>query len=171
MTETTSDNDRPTREFTITRVFDAPRALVFQAWTDPRHVARWFGPRGLTTPLSTIDMDVQPGGEWRLRMVGDADGAEYPVFFACREVVAPERLVLAVPVPDDVRAETGEALLTVTFADLGDKTEMTFHLAGIAAGPESAGLEQGWSSSFDRMAEHLADSAADTAADSTEPAR
>ncbi|WP_326558957.1 SRPBCC family protein [Micromonospora sp. NBC_01796] len=167
MTETTSHSGQPTREFTITRVFDAPRALVFQAWTDPQHVARWFGPRGLTTPLSTIDMDVRPGGQWRLRMIGDEDGAEYPVVFACREVVAPERLVLAVPVPDDARAETEEALVTVTFADLGDKTEMTFHLAGIAAGPESAGLEEGWSSSFERMAEHLTG----TSADSTAPNR
>src|SRR4051812_47888443 len=64
------------RELTITRVLDAPRRLVFQAWTDPAHVAAWFGPRGFTTPASTIAMDVRPGGTWRATMIRDDGGAE-----------------------------------------------------------------------------------------------
>ncbi|MEV4517566.1 SRPBCC domain-containing protein [Dactylosporangium sp. NPDC049525] len=155
MTETSAANSTPTGGFTITRVFEAPRRLVFRAWTDPRQLARWFGPAGVTTPLSTVSMDVRPGGVWQLRMIDDADGAEYPVTFTCREVVEPERLVLSTPVPAGPDAVTGEALLTVTFAELGDWTEMTFHVSGLAVSEENVGLECGWSSSFQRLAEHL----------------
>lgn len=59
----TKPASRPTREFTITRVFDAPRELVFRAWTDPEQLTRWFGPRGVTTPRSSIETDVRPGGD------------------------------------------------------------------------------------------------------------
>src|SRR5438093_9715892 len=81
------------REFTITRVFDAPRELVWKAWTDPEQVARWFGPRGISTPRSTITMDVRPGGTFALTMIGDDDGKEYPSGGTFLEVVEPERLV------------------------------------------------------------------------------
>ena len=155
MAETSAANGAPTREFTITRVFEAPRRVVFRAWTDPRQIAKWFGPVGVTTPLSNVSMDVRPGGVWQLRMIDDADGAEYPVTFTCREVVEPERLVLSTRVPTRPGAVTGEALLTVTFAELGDRTEMTFHVSGLAVSEENAGLESGWSSSFDRLAAHL----------------
>ncbi|MEV4753542.1 SRPBCC domain-containing protein [Micromonospora sp. NPDC049559] len=146
----------PTREFTITRVFDAPRRLVFEAWTDPRHIAQWFGPVGVTTPLSSISMDVRPGGIWQLPMIDDVDGTEYPVTFTCREVVEPERLVLTTRVRPGSGTLPDEAVLTVTFAELGDRTEMTFHVCGLAASEENAELENGWSSSFDRLAERLA---------------
>src|SRR2546423_4784375 len=81
------------REFTITRVFDAPRDLVWKAWTDPEHVARWFGPRGFSTPLSTVTMDVRPGGTFEFTMVSDDDGNEIPSGGTFLEVVEPERLV------------------------------------------------------------------------------
>ena len=64
------------QEFTITRVFDAPRELVWKAWTDPEQVARWYGPRGFSTPRSTITMDVRRGGTFALTMVDDNDGTE-----------------------------------------------------------------------------------------------
>jgi uncharacterized protein YndB with AHSA1/START domain len=153
--ETSTTNGIPTWEFTITRVFEAPRRLVFKAWTDPRQIAEWFGPAGVTTPLSTVSMDVRRGGVWQLHMIDDASGAEYPVTFTCREVVEPERLVLSSRVPTGPGATTREALLTVTFAEIGDRTEMTFHVAGLAVGEENAGLETGWSSSFERLAEQL----------------
>jgi uncharacterized protein YndB with AHSA1/START domain len=66
------------REFTITRVFDAPRELVWRAWTDPEHMSRWFGPHGFTTPLATVTMDVRPGGTFEFTMVSDDDGNEIP---------------------------------------------------------------------------------------------
>ena len=82
---TTSD-----RELVLSRVFDAPRELVFRAWTDPRHVAEWWGPNGFTTTLH--EMDVRPGGVWRFVMHGP-DGVDYPNLAVFHEVVPPERLV------------------------------------------------------------------------------
>ena len=84
------------REFTITRVFDAPRELVWKAWTDPEHVAAWFGPRSITTPLTTITMDVRPGGDWSLTMFYGAERREIHWHGEYRDVVEPERLVFTI---------------------------------------------------------------------------
>jgi len=133
------------QEFTITRVYDAPRELVWRAWTDPDHVASWFGPRGITTPRSTITMDVRPGGTFELTMVSDNDGTEYPSGGTFLEVVEPERLVW--------RDRDVNMTVTVTFADLGDQTEMTCHVVGETGGAEAY---EGWSTMFDKLAESLA---------------
>jgi uncharacterized protein YndB with AHSA1/START domain len=133
------------REFTITRVFDAPRELVWKAWTDPDHVARWFGPRGFTTPRSTVTMDVRPGGTFEVTMVSDDDGAEYPAGGTFLEVVEPERLAW--------RDRNIDLLVTVTLADLGDQTEMTCHVVGETGGAEAY---DGWSTMFAKLAESLA---------------
>ncbi len=130
------------REFTITRVFDAPRELVWQAWTDPEHVARWFGPRGITTPWSTITMDVRPGGTFELTMVSDDDGTEYPSGGTFLEVVEPERLVW--------RDRDIDMTVTITFTDLGGRTEMTCHVVGETGGAEAY---DGWSTMFDKLAD------------------
>ena len=81
------------RTFTITRVYDAPREDVFNAWIDPDRLARWFGPRGVHTPRETISIEPAVGGELRLTMVDDASGAEYPALFRFTQLVAPELLV------------------------------------------------------------------------------
>jgi uncharacterized protein YndB with AHSA1/START domain len=78
------------REIVITRIFDAPRELVWEAMTDPRQVVHWWGPRGFTTTIEV--MDVRPGGEWRHVMRGP-DGTEYPNRSVFKEVVKPERIV------------------------------------------------------------------------------
>ena len=85
-------SSRPTadREIATSRVFDAPRDLVWEAWTDPKHLARWYGPNGFT--VTTHEMDVRPGGVWRLTMHGP-DGTDYPNLTRYVEVVRPERLV------------------------------------------------------------------------------
>jgi uncharacterized protein YndB with AHSA1/START domain len=140
-----AENPNIDREFTITRVFDAPRELVWKAWTDPEHVARWFGPRGITTPASTIHMDVRPGGTFALTMVGDDDGAKYPSGGTFVEVEEPERLVW--------RDRDIDLMVTITFADLGDRTEMTCHVAGKTGGAQAY---DGWSTMFDKLAESLA---------------
>jgi uncharacterized protein YndB with AHSA1/START domain len=140
------------REITIHRVFDAPRDLVFHAWTQPEHLAHWYGPVGTTTPLATISMDVRPGGTWRACMVDNDNGAEYPTGGEFHEVVEPERLVFTWGEPggDEV------GLVTVTFEDLGGKTAMTFHLAGLPDNTElHRNVNAGWSSAFDRLATHL----------------
>jgi uncharacterized protein YndB with AHSA1/START domain len=78
------------RELVITRVFDAPRELVWKAWTDPKHIAQWWGPKGFTTRVE--QMDFRPGGIWRYVMCSP-DGTEYPVNGVFREVVPSERIV------------------------------------------------------------------------------
>jgi uncharacterized protein YndB with AHSA1/START domain len=133
------------QEFTITRVYDAPRELLWKAWTDPDHVARWFGPRGITTPRSTITMDVRPGGSFELTMVSDDDGTEYPSGGTFLEVVEPERLVWQ---DRDIGLT-----VTITFTDLGDQTEMTCHVVGETGGEEAY---DGWSTMFDKLGELLA---------------
>jgi uncharacterized protein YndB with AHSA1/START domain len=133
------------QEFTITRVFDAPRDLVWKAWTDPDQVARWFGPRSISTPRSTITMDVRPGGTFELTMVSDDDGTEYPSGGMFLEVEEPERLVW--------RDRDIDLLVTITFVDLGGRTEMTCHVAGRTGGAEAY---DGWSTMFDKLADLLA---------------
>ena len=130
------------REITITRIFDAPRDLVWKAWTEPERLATWWGKRGWSTPLSTITMDVRPGGVFRLTSVSDEDGREMPLEAVYRDVVEPERLAF------------GAA--TVTFTDLGDgRTEMTFHTTVEMTAETRDAAEGGISSAFDRLAEHL----------------
>src|SRR3954464_6742963 len=79
----------PAREIGITRVFDAPRELVFKMWTDPKHVAQWWGPQGFMT--TTYKMDVKAGGVWRFAMHGP-DGRDYENQITYVEVVEPERI-------------------------------------------------------------------------------
>src|ERR1700722_7233031 len=80
----------------LTRLFDAPRDLVFKAWTDPKHLAQWFGPHGFTNPVCEVDL--RPGGIWRHVMRGP-DGNDYPMISIFQEVLPPERLVFTSYVP------------------------------------------------------------------------
>jgi uncharacterized protein YndB with AHSA1/START domain len=155
MTEPSSTEGATGREVTVTRVFDAPRELVWKAWTEPEHFAHWFGTPPYTTPLSTISMDVRPGGRWRATMVSETDGSELPFLGVYREVVEPERLVLAFEDPQDPENPNVE-VLTVTFNDLGGKTEVVAHQAGHMPEEEYPKLAEGYSGFFDRLAEHLA---------------
>jgi uncharacterized protein YndB with AHSA1/START domain/predicted enzyme related to lactoylglutathione lyase len=130
------------REITIRRVFDAPRELVWKAWTEPERLARWWGKRGWSTPLSTVTMDVRPGGVFRLNSISDEDGREMPLDTVYREVVEPERLAF------------GDA--TVTLTDLGDgRTEMIFHTTVEMTDATRRAAEGGLASAFDRLAEQL----------------
>lgn len=142
------------QEITITRVFDAPRELVWKAWTDPGQLARWWGKRGWNARPETITMDVRPGGAFRLTSVSEGDGREMPQEGVYREVVEPERLVI------DEAAEHAwhdGALTTVSFTDLGDgRTEMLFHTTVHTTDDMRVHAEAGMASSFDRLAEALA---------------
>src|ERR1700748_688398 len=86
----TPGDDGMTRELEITRVFNAPRKLVYEAWTDPKHMTEWWGP-GVFTNQSCV-LDVRPGGAWQIIM-RSPDGMDFPCRGVYREVVAPERLV------------------------------------------------------------------------------
>src|SRR5450631_188479 len=93
MNATTKDAaDTSDREIVITRVFDAPRELVFKAWTDPKHLVHWWGPNGFTNTFHEVD--IRPGGVWRFTMHGP-DGVDYPNRIVFEEIVKPERIVYA----------------------------------------------------------------------------
>ena len=146
------------RELTLTRIYDAPRALVFAAWTDPKHMAAWWGPKGFTNRV--VELDARPGGAIRLDMIGP-DGAVYPMGGVFQEVVPPARLVLTTTaVHDEAGNPRLETLNTVTFAEENGKTRLTVRAVVVKSAPEVlgalAGMEQGWSESLGRLAELLA---------------
>ncbi len=115
-----SETDLEARSIVTTRIFDAPRALVFQAWSDAKHLANWWGPNGFTT--TTKSFDFRPGGEWRFVMHGP-DGRDYDNRIAFDEIMAPERISyrhMGTVDTDPVHFST-----TVTFEDVGGKTRLT----------------------------------------------
>jgi uncharacterized protein YndB with AHSA1/START domain len=129
-----------TRRISITRVFDVPREQVWRAWTEPERIAQWWGKRGWSTPVSSVELDVRPGGVFRLNSINDEDGREMPLVAVYTEVVEPERLAFGTS--------------SVTFIDLGDgRTEMRFEatVSAQVADVAAAGL----ASAFDRMEELL----------------
>jgi uncharacterized protein YndB with AHSA1/START domain len=121
--KTSTGSNTADRELVIKRVFDAPRELVFAVWTDPEHVAQWWGPNGFSTTIQ--EMDVRPDGIWRLVMHGP-DGTDYKNKIVFLEVVKPERLVYKHEPEKGSEPVTFET--TVTFADRGNKTELTFRI-------------------------------------------
>ena len=153
MTPATEPKKELDRELTINRVFDAPPALVFKIWTQPQIVRLWWGPRGYTT-LSCA-MDLRPGGTWRVSSRGE-DGSETAEQGIFREVTEPERLVFTHAWETEDGTPGHETLVTVTFAEHEGKTRMTFHQAPFTSVEIRDGHMQGWSESFDMLAEHLA---------------
>lgn len=149
---------KPLKELTFTRVLDAPRDLVFRAWTDPAHLARWWGPNGFSAPV--CQLDVRPGGAIRIDMLGP-DGRYFLMGGEYREIVPPERLVFMIAAVKNERDEPELLNLnTVTFEREGSKTRLTFLTQVLKAGPGTeefmAGMEEGWSGTLDRMVEEVA---------------
>jgi uncharacterized protein YndB with AHSA1/START domain len=143
------------RVLVISRIFDAPRELVFRAWTDPEHLVRWMGPRGFTSSIEHSEL--RPGGAYRIYMRGP-EGDDHWTQGVFREIVEPERLVMAGSWADaQGNATSPETLLTLTFEEHeGKKTRLTLHQAifeSVTARDEHRG---GWNSSLDRLAEYLA---------------
>lgn len=115
------------RVLVIERVFDAPRELVFNCWTEPEHLARWIGPRGVSSTILTCEL--HQGGNFRMRM-RSADGQDHWHRGIFREIVRPEKIVRTYCWTDAEGHPTRpETLLTVTFADLGGRTRVTLHQA------------------------------------------
>jgi len=143
------------QDITITRVFEASRELVFKAFTDPKIVAQWFGPREYTT---TIDkMEARPGGLWRF-IQRDQKGNEFAFHGVHHDIVAPERIVATF----EFEGVPGHVLLqTVTFEPLGGKTRMVEQLVYQSVadrdGMVAAGMQRGSDDSMDRLAELLVD--------------
>ena len=141
------------REVELVRVYDAPRELVFRAWTDPKHLARWWGPEHFTNPVCEVEARV--GGKLRIVMRAP-DGNDYPMRGVFQEVVAPERLVFTNIAVDDKDQPIIEGLTTVTFAEQGGKTKLTLRTRGTAVKPVAIqylqGMEMGWSQSLTKLA-------------------
>jgi uncharacterized protein YndB with AHSA1/START domain len=145
---TTSTADR---EIVASRLFDAPRELVFEMWTDPKHVAQWWGPRGFTT--TTYEMDVRPGGVWRFVMHGP-DGVDYQNKIVYIEVARPERLVYS-------HSDGAQFHATVNFVDKRGRTELTVRMVFDSAAERERvakefGAVEGLTQTLERLAEILA---------------
>lgn len=144
-------------ELTLKRTFDAPRELVFKAWTDPELVSRWWGPTGFTTPISEVE--ARKGGKLHIVMHGPK-GSDFdldlPMTGVFQEFDPPRRLVFTnEALHDDKGNPQLSTLCTVTFSEEGGKTAMTLHIILVKATPVSAaawaGAEMGWSLSLDKL--------------------
>jgi uncharacterized protein YndB with AHSA1/START domain len=149
------------KELTIKHVFDAPRELVFKAWTDPKLIIQWWGPDLFTTP--TAEVDGRLGGKLYIVMHGPK-GSDFDVDMPIRGVFTeydpPRRLVFTNQALFDEHGNPQlDTLCTVTFTELGSKTEMTLHLALEKSNPAAegawAGAEIGWNQSLDKLAGYL----------------
>ena len=143
--------DTSDREIVVTRVFDAPRALVFKLWTDPKHVAQWWGPNGFT--ITNYEMDVRPGGVWRFVMHGP-NGVDYQNKVVYREVVEPERLVYS-------HVSGPQFEMTVIFEAEGDRTRLTARMVFESAALRDKvikefGAVEGLQQTLGRLEEHVA---------------
>ncbi|MEX0886715.1 MAG: SRPBCC family protein [Phycisphaeraceae bacterium] len=149
-------------EILLTRVFDAPRRLVWQAWTEADQIAQWWGPANFSTRVEALDF--RPGGRWRYVMIGP-DGAEYPAEGTFREIVPFEHIVSTDEFPGDfehpeVTDLPAGIVATTIFEDIGDKTRITVRIAHPNAEErakhEAMGVVGGFESMFDCFADHLA---------------
>ena len=153
------------RVLIITRVFDAPRDLVFKAWTQPQRVMRWWGPKGFTCPVCKIDL--RPGGV-SLSCMRSPEGQDYWSRGVYREIVEPQRVVCTDSFADEkgnvVSPQTygmsadwpTEAMIEVTFTEHSGKTRLTLKHSPIQPGRERDMCHQGWSESLDKLADYLA---------------
>ena len=141
------------RELVITRIFDAPRELVFRAWTEPDRAVRWRGPQGFTT--AHYEIDFRPGGSSRVCM-RSPEGTEHWQRGLCRELVAPQRLVFTFAWEDAQGRPGHETVVTVTFDEHGAKTKLTLHQAVFESVTARDLHQGGWSSALECLADYLA---------------
>ena len=159
-----TDNTATDRAVEITRIFDAPRELVWQAWTDPQHLMRWWGPKDFTAPACKIDLRVGRKYHFCMR---SPDGQDYWNKGIFRELVERERIVYTDSFADaegnsvpatfyGMGADIPfEMVLTVTFEELDGKTKMTLHYVDFSSREMSEMTHAGWNESFDKLAESL----------------
>lgn len=155
-TKNKATEDYAGREFIITREFDASREVVFEAWTDPKHLAQWWGPKGFTNPV--CEWDTRPGGKI-YDVMRAPNGVDYPMGGEFREVVAPERLVFTSGALDETGNLLFEFLHTVTFVERNGKTKLTIQSRVTKTTAEAnqyiGGYEMGMTLSLERLAELL----------------
>ncbi|QSB05527.1 SRPBCC family protein [Natronoglycomyces albus] len=140
-----------TPEFTISRTLHAHRDQVWRAWTTEKELAGWLP----STPLETIAFDVREGGHYRYTMINSETGEEYPTGGVFLEVVPCERLVFTWGNPQD--PVESSPVITLTLAEDGDRTEMTFHMRGFAGHPGDGYVYDGWVDALADLAKHVGD--------------
>ncbi len=157
----TGRNKKMEKELVIKRTFDAPRELVFKAWTNSKLVSQWFSPTGFTNPIAEIDGRL--GGKLYIVMHGPS-GTDYdydmPIRGTFTEYDPPRRLVFTNQgIFDEHGKPQLDTICEVTFTELGDKTEMTLHITLVKVTPSAeaawGGAEQGWNQTLDKLAECL----------------
>ncbi|TMD43685.1 MAG: SRPBCC domain-containing protein [Chloroflexi bacterium] len=146
------------KEVTMTRTLAAPRETVFNAWTDPKQVARWWGPADWTNPVCEID--ARPGGRIHIVMRGPDPWGDNPMDGQFQEVVTPERLVFRTSaIPDGNGHPQLETLNTVTFEERDGQTTVHVTIVVLRSTPEAApalaGMEEGWKQQLDKLAADL----------------
>ena len=146
-----------TREVTLTRTIDAPRALVWAAWTDAKQMAKWWGPHHFTNPL--CEVDARAGGKLLIHMKAP-DGTVYPMSGTFTEVDKPARLVFKAFAESLDGTKYLESVTEVTFEELGNRTKLTVKAKAKGMHPMApqmlSGMDAGWSQSLDRLAELVA---------------
>lgn len=161
MAKNSAENDATKdRELLITRIFDAPRELVFKAWSKPEHLMRWWGPHGCK--LTVCETDFRPGGGWRfcMRQPGGIDEWQQGEY---REIVEPERLVFTYSFPqgsggftEDSKGKPGhQTIVTVNFYDHGGKTRLTVHQAIFENNAVRDDHIRGWNEALDHLADYV----------------
>jgi len=145
------------KELTITRTFNAPRALVWEAWTKEEHIQKWWGPKGFNNPV--CQWDARAGKEILIHMQSP-DGTIYPMDGLFTEIVKPEKLVFNSAALDNNGKHLFDIVNTINFIDEGDKTKLVLHFTASNIRPEAAphigGMEMGWNMSLDKLTDFLA---------------
>ncbi|MBM9575859.1 SRPBCC domain-containing protein [Leptospira sp. 201903070] len=159
-----ANKDQTINEVVITRIFDAPRELVFKAWTDPEHLIRWWGPKNFTSPACRLDLRV--GGKYVFGM-RSPEGQEFWSTGIFREIVIPEKLVYTDSFADEKGNQvpashygfTGEfpeeTTVSLTFETVGDKTKLTLRHIGLPKGEISEMTKASWNEMVDKLDESL----------------
>jgi uncharacterized protein YndB with AHSA1/START domain len=160
MAKNSVDTEPTARELVITRIFDAPRNIVFKAWSEPEHLMRWWGPHGFTCPV--CEMDFRVGGRWRFCMRSPEGNEEWQQG-VYREIVEPERIVFSYAF-EAVAGASGlsgwtpghQTTVTVTFAvHEGNKTKLTVHQTNFDIVAVRDDHVRGWNEALDHLADYV----------------
>jgi uncharacterized protein YndB with AHSA1/START domain len=151
------------RELNLDRTYNAPRSKVWEAWTDPKRIAKWWGPRGVTNPV--CEFEAKPGGAIHIVMLagselGEFAGALWPMRGTVKQVEKPSRLVFSsAALRDDDEHVILENMVTVTFDEVDGQTNVRVHVEVTKVTPEAegplSGMKMGWTQQLDKLGEYL----------------
>lgn len=148
----TNQADQKDRTLTMRRTFDAPIQLVWDAWTQPEHIARWWGPQGMET--NVLEHDFRVGGRWKYTMKMP-NGSDFISEGMYSEIIHLQKIVTTA----DFKPMTEGVILSASFEEAGDKTQFVFEVihdtVEYKALQEKMGFEKGWGSTFDRLSSFL----------------